>query len=325
MRSTSGTADRPLVHLGLFAATVAATFVTFLWQFCGWKSGLPSAGAVADSLAFSLCTVLILGAHEMGHYVAARLHKVDSSLPYFIPLPMLGFGTLGAVIRIRDRIPHRNALVDIGASGPIAGFLVALPVIAIGLLHSKVIPAVVQNPHWIPGSLSLWSLGKALVAWIAAKAGHPIVSAPVFGDDYVFGDSLLMVGMQRLVLGKLAPGTDLMWHPSVIAGWFGLLVTMMNLIPIGQLDGGHLAYANFGPRARTLGRAMAVALALLTLFCSMFWFLWLVVTAKVIGFSHPPVTDAALPLSPARRWVCFAGLLVLVLCFMPAPFWLVGS
>src|SRR4051794_22267650 len=125
MASNPGTVERPLLHLGLFVATVATTFVTFLWQFCGWKwPSAPTPEAIADSLAFSLCTVLILGAHEMGHYVAARLHKVDSSLPYFIPLPMLGFGTLGAVIRIRDRIPHRNALVDIGAAGPFAGFLV---------------------------------------------------------------------------------------------------------------------------------------------------------------------------------------------------------
>ena len=325
MASTTRTADRPLVHLGLFALTIAATFVTFLWQFCGWKSGMPSAAAVANSLAFSLCTVLILGAHEMGHYVAARLHKVDSSLPYFIPLPMLGFGTLGAVIRLRNPIPHRNALVDIGAAGPLAGFLVALPVIAIGLRHSSVIPAVVHDAHDLPGALSLWSLGKAFVAWAAARVGHPIGAVPALGDDYVFGDSLLMLGLQRLVLGKIGAASDVMWHPSVIAGWFGLLVTMINLIPIGQLDGGHLAFAAFGRRARVVGYAMAVLLGLMTLFCSAFWVVWLVVTAKLIGFAHPDVSDDAQPLSPSRRWVCLAGLAVLVLCFMPAPMWLVRS
>jgi hypothetical protein len=134
-----------------------------------------------------------------------------------------------------------------------------------------------------------------------------------------------MMGLQRLVLGRLPAGHDLMWHPSVIAGWFGLLVTMMNLIPIGQLDGGHLAFATLGRRARRLGRVMAGVLAFLTCFCSVFWLLWLVVATKAIGYSHPEVGDSAAPLSPARRWLCVSGAAVLLLCFMPAPFWLVGG
>ncbi len=196
---------------------------------------------------FSAPLLFILGSHEMGHYFLARIHQVDSSLPYFIPLPYLGVGTLGAVIRIRGRIPHRNALVDIGAAGPIAGLLVAIPLLVLGILHSTVVDAPIPSSSFL-GESSLVRLLQHLWQWVVERgSGAAAHSGP--GGSLIFGDNLLTLLLQRLVKGPLPEGKDLAVHPMFIAGWFGLLVTMLNLIPIGQLDGGHLSYAVFGKRA----------------------------------------------------------------------------
>ncbi len=160
-------ADKPLLNLTLFVLTLGTTFGTFLLMWSGGGATTPS--AVNGSLIFSLSLVLILGSHEMGHYVLARIHKVDTSLPYFIPLPLLGVGTLGAVIRIRGRIPDRNALVDIGAAGPLAGLLVAIPLLAFGLSHSKIVDLPVEPPGFL-GESSLWSLAHRGVEYGAGFA-----------------------------------------------------------------------------------------------------------------------------------------------------------
>src|SRR5713226_2644537 len=148
-------ADKPLLNLTLFVLTLGTTFGTFLYM---WTAAGPTPlSAVNGSWTFSLSLVLILGSHEMGHYVLARIHKVDTSLPYFIPLPLLGVGTLGAVIRIRGRIPDRNALVDIGAAGPLAGLAVAIPMIVFGLAHSKMVDLPPMSNDFL-GESSLWAL-----------------------------------------------------------------------------------------------------------------------------------------------------------------------
>jgi membrane-associated protease RseP (regulator of RpoE activity) len=257
----------------------------------------------------------------MGHYVLARIHRVDTTLPYFIPLPFIGVGTLGAVIRIRGRIPHRNALVDIGAAGPLAGLAVALPLLFWGLCHSRVVdsPAV---PSTFPGENSLWVLLRELFGWAMAKLTHatpgPEQSLP--GQmQLIFGDSLLMQGLTRLAVGPLPEGKDVMVHPVVIAGWFGLLVTLLNLLPVGQLDGGHLAFALLGPRARWVGKGVAMVLFLLMLFATASWGVWLVVTSKLVGFGHPDVVEPEVPLSPARKWICALCLVALIACAMPIP------
>jgi membrane-associated protease RseP (regulator of RpoE activity) len=304
--------DRPLLHLGLLAATILTTFTVF-WFFHQNRSD------PLGALSFSLGTIAILGTHEMGHYVLARRHRVDTSLPYFIPLPLpIGFGTLGAVIRIRGRIPTRNALVDIGAAGPLAGLAVAIPILVWGLSLSHIGDAP-PVPHRFPGDLSLFSVLEKLIRWLAERGApspagpeHPIVGL-------VYGDSLLMQGLQRLVLGPLPPGKDVFVHPLVIAGWFGLLVTMLNLCPIGQLDGGHLSFAWLGPRAPAVGRAAALGLIVLTVFFSAGWLVWLLVTTKLIGFGHPEVVDPDEPLSPGRRLICIISLIALILCLVPIP------
>jgi membrane-associated protease RseP (regulator of RpoE activity) len=318
-------ADKPLLNLTLLLLTLGTTFGTFLFIWSGGGANTLSA-AVSGSLVFSLSLVLILGSHEMGHYAFARIHQVDTSLPYFIPLPLLGVGTLGAVIRIRGRIPHRNALVDIGAAGPLAGLLVAIPLLAIGLAHSKVVDLPAQADGFL-GESSLWGLVHRGVEYLMAKWSGVRPPAMVEGraEFWIFGDNLLMRALRYLIIGPLPAGKDIQEHPMVIAGWFGLLVTMLNLIPIGQLDGGHLTYALFGDRARTIGKGMALAMLALCVFYSAGWLLWLIVTSKFIGFRHPPVIDGEAPLSPGRKLtcaICFIGLLV---CVMPVPLSVVSA
>lgn len=310
--------DRPWLHVGLLAATLLSTFGTFQSAFGGgWFGFTPD--QLLGSFAFSLSLVLILGAHEMGHYVLARIHRVDTSLPYFIPLPLLGLGTLGAVIRIRGRIPSRNALVDIGAAGPLAGLVVAIPVIAYGLSQSTIgdAPPLSQS---FPGETSLWVLIGELIRWGHEKlAGAPPTPSGLTRVTFVFGDNLLMLGLQRLVLGPIPIGKDVHVHPMVIAGWAGLLVTMLNLIPIGQLDGGHILHAVFGSKARLIGKVVAALMLGACLFVSAGWLLWLAVTTAVIGFGHPEVLAPTEPLTPGRKLICALCLVALIVCVMPVP------
>jgi membrane-associated protease RseP (regulator of RpoE activity) len=191
----------------LFLATVASCFVT---MFLGERTRL---GAV-HAAEFTAALLAILVCHEFGHYIAARIHKVDASLPFFIPLPILSpFGTMGAVIRMRSVIPTRRALLDIGASGPLAGLAVAIPVYAWGVAHSHVVAAD----------------GSA-------------------GETVQLGQSLLLKLLDHYFAPPVPDGMDVLLSPVAWAGWAGMFVTMLNLFPIGQLDAGHVAYALFGPR-----------------------------------------------------------------------------
>ncbi len=318
--ATARPANRLWLHLMLFVLTLGTTSFTFDKAF---PSGpLPDMERLAHSLTFGVALLAILGAHEMGHYVFARLHGVDVSLPYFIPLPYLGIGTLGAVIRIRSRIPNRNALVDIGASGPLAGLLVALPLLVWGLAHSQVVDAPPVRSAF-PGDTSLVNLAQDFYLWAREKLFPSPGAAPLeplmLHQAIVFSDSLLMHGLKWLVLGGLPEGKDIQEHPVVIAGWFGLLVTMLNLMPVGQFDGGHLAYALWGRHARWVGRGVALGLLFLTLFYTVTWVVWLLVATKLVGFGHPQVSRPEEPLSLGRKVVCALCFLVLAGCVMPVP------
>ena len=285
--------------------TVFGTFL--LTQAGAWtESGAirVSRDALVSSLQFTVAVVSILGAHELGHYVLARRHRVSASLPYFIPLPLLGFGTLGAVIRVRDRIPSRNALVDIGAAGPLAGFLMCLPFLAWGYAHSRFSP-LPPTGATILGPMSLWNV---------LHQGLPRLDPPIYGDN------LLLRLFEWAFLGPRPPGMDVDAHPFVLAGWLGSLVTMLNLFPVGQLDAGHLTYALFGNRARVIGAVALLSLGALAALVSFTWVAWLLVVLLVVGVKHPPVTRPEEPLGAARGWLCVATLVVAVLCFLPAPF-----
>jgi membrane-associated protease RseP (regulator of RpoE activity) len=254
-------------------------------------------------LAASLLSILFV--HEFGHYIAARLHKVDASLPFFIPMPLLSpFGTMGAVIRMRSAIPTRRALLDIGASGPIAGLVVAIPLYIWGIAHSKVV--TIES---IDGGMQL-------------------------------GSSLLVRALDHLFAPPVPDGSDIVVSPVAFGAWGGMFVTMINLLPVGQLDGGHVAYALFGSKQNTIAqwvhRSMLVfffvslgsyvardvraGLGLYHLgrhvWASTFWFVWFEVLAVLgavaaRGRERPPREHEAQPLTIRTRIVATVGLAML--------------
>ena len=237
-------------------------------------------------LWYSLTILAILGAHEMGHYLACRYYGVDASLPYFLPAPLPLTGTLGAFIRIRSPIPTKAILFDIGAAGPFAGFALALPALIVGLSLSRVVPL----PPDMDGALEL-------------------------------GEPLLFRAATWLIWGQTPDGYSLNLHPMAFAAWFGLLATALNLIPIGQLDGGHIAYAVLGRHSSfvTFG---SIAAAVGLTFVSKSWLVWttlMVVMLFVYGPHHPRTMDEDRPLDPGRRWLALLALLLLVICFTPSP------
>jgi membrane-associated protease RseP (regulator of RpoE activity) len=293
--------DRTWIHALLFALTCASTYYT---------GGGGREGAI---FAGTLMTILVC--HEMAHYLAARRHGIDVSLPYFIPLPLIGIGTLGAVIRMRSPIQRRDALADVGASGPLAGLAVAIPLLVIGLWQSPVV--------------------------------H------ITEEGLIEGNSILYAGLKLLVKGQILPTgglgepmVDVQLGPMAMAAWVGLLVTFINLIPIGQLDGGHIAVALFGNRherlAPWLHRGLAVvggvvfaALAAEAYFGgrevgeaigygaagALPWVVWvgllLLMRKMGGGVYHPPVGPE--PLSAGRRRLCWLAAVVFLLLFTPVP------
>lgn len=289
---------RPLLHLGLFLGTCVTTFSCYRFFF---------QAPPLDAALFAGCALTILGAHEMGHYVMARYHGVDTSLPYFIPVPF-GFGTFGAVIRIRGRIPTRDALVDIGAAGPLAGLVIAVPVLIAGMSMSHAVD-VPAEPLTFPGPMSLVSVVGGAWTWLTTQ------SPPGVGGRMEFGNNLLSLVVQRAMFGS----SEIAATPVLVAAWFGMLVTMLNLMPIGQLDGGHLTHAWFGARAIPVGRALAVVMAFLAMFWSVGWVVWLIITTRIIGFKHPAVAEPMAPLSRGRKLVCAACFVFFVLTLMPVP------
>jgi len=232
-------------------------------------------------LPFSFTLIGILLAHELGHYFACRYYSISASYPYFIPAPTL-IGTLGAFIRIRSPIVNRKALFDVGIAGPVVGFLFAVPALAIAIVYSKVVPAAQAN---------------ALIA---------------------FGDPLL----SRFLIAWLRPGvspSDLLLHPVGRAAWVGLFATALNLLPAGQLDGGHILYSLASEKHRRVSFAVALLLVPLGL---RFWWGWLFwgTLLLLIGFRHPPLINRWEPLDRKRQLWAVVALLLFILCFMPAPF-----
>lgn len=304
----------PWLNALLLLATCATTLVS------GWVLAAPEGAAFTPAEVLRLgwphaaALVGILGAHELGHWALARWHGVDTSLPYFIPGPPqpFGVGTFGAVMRMREIPPSRRATLDVGVAGPLAGFAVALPLLLWGLAHSSLVPAGAAAAS---GLDSPWD---HLLAW---WSGRPAAAA---GEEasalIVLGDSLVTRGAQWVVWGTLPPGQELFLHPVAYAAWLGMLVTALNLVPIGQLDGGHLVYALVGrARAERLSRAASWALLGCGLFVSTSWLVWWVLARWVVGPRHPPAWDER-PLDRPRAALAVAGLLLFVLTFVPVPF-----
>ncbi len=299
----------PAANVALFLATVATT----LWagfSLSPLAAHAPTlANVVRGGLPFAASLVAILFTHEMGHYVLARRYGVKATLPYFIPVPF-GAGTLGAVIRMRSAIPSRRATLDIGAAGPLAGLLVALPLLAVGYALSEV-----KDVGALPAPSALVSplaLVRALLE--GGRIFSEGTSSPTF-----FGNSVITWTAERLFFGDLAPGQDVVLHPVAFAAWLGLLVTALNLVPAGQLDGGHVLYALLGRRrALVVARLVGFGLLAAGVFLSWNWLVWWFLTRFVIGLGHPPAVVEE-RLDPVRRAVAWLSLAFFALTFVPVP------
>ncbi|MCC7382871.1 MAG: site-2 protease family protein [Deltaproteobacteria bacterium] len=323
-RREPSTRRRVLLPLALFVLTVFST-------------------SVAGGVAFSVTLMSILVSHEMGHYLVARRHGVQASLPHFIPLPpIFMLGTLGAVIGMRTDQATRNQLMDIGAAGPIAGFIVAVPAMVIGIHLSPLT------------SLELTFLQRYFEPSMLVTFGSMLLS-PSEGPMMFFGDSLLSAGLIRLLRPDVREGWDLVAHPVLIGAWAGFLVTAINLLPMGQLDGGHVLYAWDPSRAERRARGVyRVLLALgvvglavhgptmlygllgssipqgvfdavrpLYAWFNIAFLIW-AMFGRLTGPHHPPVRGEGEPLTPLRRATAIACLVIGVLTFMPSPAWLDG-
>jgi membrane-associated protease RseP (regulator of RpoE activity) len=280
-------AARPVLALTLFALTVVSTFVAGAAFFVGSETfdayrALAFPGWLVSGAPFAVTLLAILGVHEFGHYFTARYYGASVSLPYFIPAPML-FGTFGAIIRMRSPARDRNSLFDIAAAGPLAGLLVAIPALILGLSWSRVVPAT----------------GDA-----------------TFGG---FGYSLFTHLFVYLRFGTI-DGMAVMTHPMADAAWVGCFVTALNLIPVGQLDGGRIAYALSSRRHRVLGvTTWALLIVMGALTSSVNWFVWAALLLLLVGFDHSPPLDDLTPLTPSRRLLGVACLLLVILLIPPIP------
>ena len=297
-----GSLRPPLVNIGLFLLTALSTLGA--GALLDEPAGLSPLRTLGRAAAFSASLLSILLAHEMGHFLAARRHGVDASWPYFIPAPLLSFiGTFGALISLRETPRNRAALIDIGAAGPLAGFLVTVPVVLLGMKLSVTGPA--------SGTLVPWTLFEALEQLV--RQGD----WPALRDGVDLGEPLLLQLCERLVFGALPAAQSITLHPVAVAGWFGLFLTALNLLPLGQLDGGHILFAASARLHRTLGpplSALLVGLGVFTPFTG--WLLWGLLTGTVLS-RHPPLEPGA---KLGRRWLLvLASLLVFALSFSPVP------
>jgi membrane-associated protease RseP (regulator of RpoE activity) len=286
------TLKKKIIHSTLFIATVFTTSVAGV----AWLNRDPfDLYNFPAGLEYAALILFILTCHEFGHYFAARYHGVEATLPYYIPSPslpgLLNFGTFGAVIRTKSSIPSKKVMFDIGVAGPIAGFIATLGVLTYGFTH-------------LPG--------KEFILTI-----HPdYFTAPSEGVGLQFGPSLLYNAMSALLTDPLRdfvpPMSEMYHYPFLCTGWFGLFVTAMNLIPIGQLDGGHLSYAMFGDRHKAVSHVAFAGLLLFgllgllpawgidTTYGWSGWIFWAIVLLFIVKLYHPPVEDES-PLDPARR------------------------
>ena len=286
----------PWLNVAMFALTCGSALIVGALLMASFRDTLPetftgffldllrSPSLLITGLPFRIAIMTILLAHEMGPYLTCRYYGISASLPYFIPAPTM-VGTMGAFIRIRSPIQNRSALLEVGVAGPIAGFVLAIPALFIALAQSRF---VVLDP-----AESTFGLGEPLIFKAAAA-----------------------------LMGKIPPaGMDLYLHPIGLAAWFGFFATAINLLPVGQLDGGHIAYALFGRFHGKISRAFVLCLIPIGVF---YWNGWLIWTTILffIGLRHPSTLDDSKPLSRRHFWLGWLALIMFILCFTPIPFYL---
>lgn len=270
---------KPFVPITLFAVTVLTTLAAGALQ--QGANLLDQPGDIRKGIPFAFTLLLILGSHEFGHYFVSRHHRVEATFPYFIPAPTL-IGTFGAVIRMKSPIMDRRSLLDIGVAGPLAGMVVSIPALFIGLALSEVVPAVPEEGI---------SLGSSILFSLLVRSVHGAVPAEI----------------------------NLVLHPVAFAGWIGLLVTSLNLLPVGQLDGGHVTYAVFGRRQQIIAKGVLIMLFFLGIFAWTGWLFWGAILL-VMGISHPPVVYDWIPLDGRRKIIGWLALGLFLMTFTPVPF-----
>ncbi len=308
--------EHPLFHLLLFIIT----FVTTVIAGVEWTTGTQAPyefKELAIGLPYSLSALFILATHEFGHYFAAKLHKVKSTLPYFIPIPPISgffnFGTMGAVIKIKSEIKNNKAMLDIGAAGPIAGFIASLAVLIYGFTH-------------LPGKEYILAI-------------HPNYFSPDFGENSItlqFGNNLLFVFLKNILTSPsdfVPPMTEVYHYPYLMTGWFGLLITSMNMLPVGQLDGGHIVYAMFNQKFQEAVASISMIILLILGVSGVAdlsldlglgfgwsgWLFWALILYFIIKIKHPRVRHFE-QLNLSRKIAGYLSLIILVISFSPTPF-----
>lgn len=281
----------PWVNVILFVATCFSTLLVGAFLMAGFREDLIAPGTLLRAmwaepalllagLPFSATIMTILLSHEMGHYLACRYYGISATLPYFIPAPTF-VGTMGAFIKIRSPIVNRRALLDVGIAGPIAGFVVALPALAIALQQSRF---VAVDPE---------------------------------GGALMFGEPLIFKIVAFLMSRTPPPGTDTYLHPIGLAAWFGFFATALNLLPVGQLDGGHISYALFGRHHKRISQAF-IAILIPLGFYWQGWLLWAVLLL-LLGVRHPVTIDDRVPLDRRHILLGWCSLAMFILTFTPTP------
>jgi membrane-associated protease RseP (regulator of RpoE activity) len=307
--------EKPLLHIGLFIITFVTTTIAGV-QWVSASVGPYELSELLDGLPYSISILMIITFHEFGHYFAAVYHKVKASLPFYIPFPpipyMINFGTMGAVIRTRTRIHSKRAMFDIGVAGPIAGFVVCLAILIYGFLN-------------VPGVEYLLNI-------------HPDYFEPTYGKDglaLMFGDSILFAFLREVFVqpGQFFPPMSEIYHyPFLCVGWFGLFITSMNMIPVGQLDGGHISYALFGEqnhyKISVICFTIMFVFGIIGFVDSILeinygigwsgWLFWSLILYFVIKLKHPPVHDAT-ELDLRRKLIGYFSFFIFLISFSPMP------
>ena len=236
---------------------------------------------ISLSIIYAAVLLGILLGHELGHFLTCRYYKINATLPYFIPAPTL-IGTLGAFIKIKSPITKKQQLFDIGVAGPLTGFILSLPALIYGLSISKVVPSVPRE------------------------------------NTLIFGEPLLLKIIERMIFKGIPSEFDVVLHPVAFAGWVGILVTALNLFPVGQLDGGHVSYALIGSKSRNLARFFLGIFIVMGIVFWVGWFIWAFIIL-FLGLRHPRVLDEETHLSPRRKFIGYVVVLIFILSFIPDP------
>ncbi len=305
-----------LIHILLFLVSIITTILAGM----EWISPTPgpySIGELMQAVPYSFSVLFIIGVHEFGHYFAAKFHKVDTTLPYFIPFPpiagFLNFGTMGAVIKTRSAVRDNKTMFDIGVAGPIAGFIAAIIVLVYGYTH-------------LPGVEYILKI-------------HPDYFSPDYGQNSInlqFGNTIIFNFFNSVFASSdqfIPPMSEIYHYPYLTAGWLGLFITAMNMIPVGQLDGGHVIYSMFGTKKHEAIASVSMIILVLLGMAGILdtfvdlgfqfgwtgWLLWALILKFVIKIKHPPVMVFE-PLDTKRMILGYFSLIILVISFSPNPF-----